>query len=81
VTDLRKPSQMSLPKIYCLSLSEIGVHVSVLVVLDAKTVNLYGFCTVRAQIYLATELIVCLFVFPLMYSIFYRTWTFVRVTS
>jgi hypothetical protein len=52
-----------------------------LVALDAKAVNLYGFCTVRAQIYSATELIVCLFVFSLMYSIFYRTWTFVRVTS
>jgi hypothetical protein len=62
VTDLIKPSQMSLPKIYCLSSSEIGVRVSVLVVLDTKAVNLCGFCTVRAQIYLATELIVCLFV-------------------
>ncbi len=81
MTDLIKPSQMSLPKIYCLSSSEIGVCVSVLVVLDAKAVDLYGFCTVRAQIYLATELIVFLFVFSLMYSIFYRTWTFVRVTS
>jgi hypothetical protein len=45
VTDLIKPSQMSLPKIYCLSSSETGVCVSVLVVLDAKAVNLYGFCT------------------------------------
>ncbi len=81
MTDLIKPSRMSLPKIYCLSWSEIGVHVSVLVVLDAKAVNLYGFCTVRAQIYLATELILCLFVLPLMYSICYRTWTLVRVSS